>query len=781
MDARSGDSFTGPFSPVSRPSPMSTDGGAASWDRESGRQTSPKRTRNIRIAIGSSDLPHAQGSVSRVDLASLARKLHVPMNTLSRSLGAAEHVSGSVPRDELPSSFQRQSSNEFATRGSSSISVHGAPVSPTKTPYGSASVGSARDFFSPPVEASQRICMRSAAQPIFDPASASTPATGGDSSLSGQRALGELPLHSRSSIRVKYTQNAPITFSVPLRGQEIGVTWEMTDSRVTVQKVSMDSPAELAGVKEGMRLLQVDGRPILTRADLVESMNAAKLNETIELTCSTALTSQRFSGADDDSEFDRVDQSLRSEGETETERGSEVTPSFAPSPTHNDDDEDDLEFEVHEDGHARVLKGRRDSAYLLNDASGRPYFAVEDATSPKEKRERQQSFQQLHGAGKRPSFFGSIVRQMSGVLGFSKEDDREPLLPVPEEQAKKRVLFADDGGNDLVTSVRHYEEIDTVVLELVFVFPTWVWCALFLSVLTLSIPLPLMLKAHHSGVPASAIIGTRALVEVTCTTLFLIPFLPSLKKEGFDYLKVDRGWLVVVLAGLGYAATTASSMLALVDNSNCGDDRVCPPIVFECLAPFLLVLYYSVSRYYHKRKLGQSEKPWFNSELVGLVFCVGGSGLMLVLQYPGVEVRTVALCLCVSLGMAVDTLMRRRVASQLAVPLTLCLIHIVSAGATWIGLVASRTFSASDIKQYDHVWSEAVLPGVASAVSSYLMLLVLRHLHPYPVVSILVLSVVLTSVFARLILDVPWDNAPTVAFPACMSNKMGENGEAWIS
>eukprot|EP00754_Rhynchopus_humris_P017954 Rhum_TRINITY_DN14588_c26_g1::Rhum_TRINITY_DN14588_c26_g1_i1::g.96118::m.96118 len=814
-----------------------------------GLPASPRRSRSVRIAVEASDLPHTQGSVSRVDLPSLARKLHVPIGTLSRSLSisnAPEELFQDLDKD-YASPQQRTPQRAGTVRmntaeRSSSIGIRG--VTPASSPsarkvshtLGSSLSGSVREWFSgsaattstmtaagaagqPPLPASTS--RRQVPRPGASPPVASD-ATSGQSHESGTfgsripanvDAVPTLAATTRPSVRVRYVPATPVVLSVPVpRGNaELGVLWEMSGGVAVAQRVQPGSAAAAAGLQEGMRLLSVEDTPVQTQADLVQCMARAKKERAgtyVSMTLCQGVPQQRTVSRDSIVSFGKeVDDDVQSDGSFDTASSRdpfenlEITTPAA-----------DVEVEVHENGAARVINGQADSAYLVNGPAGtRPYFAMPDreqrsgrsypggsssiklhGTSPGGHSTGADSGTsgdqppRYHSASQRPSFFGSLVRGMSGILGFAKMDEEaDPLLPSPVTQPKRHVYFADDkeeGNGNLITSVRHYEEIDTVLLELRFVFPKWVWAVLALTLAFFVIPLPIMLRAHEHGVSVASVLGAQSGVSLAATLVSFLCALPWIRHSNYSYLRVDYGWLCVLLAAVGHAALSVTAMLALVDNSKCHADRHCPPVVFECLCPVILVGYFAVTRYIHRRKVGQSEPPFFAFELVGMLLSLAGAGILLTRQSAGLRVNAILLSTAVSFSVSLFVIMGRRIASQLPVPFTAFLVQLVSSALVFAVLLASKSFEHHDpFTAFQQHPADMLMPGLATAGMTVCALLILCYLHPYPMAAIFSLGLVLTAVGARAVAGVKWDNASNVAIPAVLLSCVGTLLATWAN
>ena len=852
MDSRSVDSFSVamPFSqgvPTATTASSDASGppraspGSVFSQPLNGLPASPRRSRSVRIAVEASDLPHTQGSVSRVDLPSLARKLHVPIGTLSRSLSvsnAPEELFQDLDKDYSSPQQQRTPQRAGTVRmhpaeRSSSIGIRG--MTPASSPntrkvshtLGSSLSGSVREWFSGSAATTSTTTTAAAGQPPLpastsrrqrDPQSragasppvASDVASGQshESGTFGSRipanvdAVPTLAATTRPSVRVRYVPATPVVLSVPVpRGNaEFGVLWEMSGGVAVAQRVQPGSAAAAAGLQEGMRLLSVEDTPVQTQADLVQCMARAKKERAgtyVSMTLCQGVPQQRTVSRDSIVSFGKeVDDDVQSDGSFDTASSRDpfdnleiATPAA------------DVEVEVHENGAARVINGQADSAYLVNGPAGtRPYFAMPDreqrggrpypgaggsssiklhGTSPgghstgADSGTSADQPPRYHSASQRPSFFGSLVRGMSGILGFAKMDEEaDPLLPSPVAQPKRHVYFADDkeeGDGNLITSVRHYEEIDTVLLELRFVFPKWVWVVLALTLAFFVIPLPIMLRAHEHGVSVASVLGAQSGVSLAATLVSFLCALPWIRHSNYSYLRVDYGWLCVLLAAVGHAALSVTAMLALVDNSGCHPGRHCPPVVFECLCPVILVGYFAVTRYLHRRKVGQSEPPFFAFELVGMLLSVAGAGILLARQAGGLRVNAILLSTAVSFSISLFVIMGRRIASQLPVPFTAFLVQLVSSALVFAGLLASRGFEHHDpFTAFQQHPADMLMPGLATAGMTVCALLILCYLHPYPMAAIFSLGLVLSAVGARAVAGVEWDNASNVAIPAGM-------------
>eukprot|EP01059_Diplonema_ambulator_P030861 TRINITY_DN546_c0_g1_i13.p1 TRINITY_DN546_c0_g1~~TRINITY_DN546_c0_g1_i13.p1 ORF type:complete len:832 (+),score=211.76 TRINITY_DN546_c0_g1_i13:36-2498(+) len=726
--------------------------------------TSPKsKPRGVRIAVGAEELPHTQGNISRVDLPTLARRLHIPINVLSKSLGTAQPTSSVSINDDDASSIR--------SRG---ISI---PISPKSSPVRAAnsSIGSVREWF-PDRSIDRYEASFPSESPIGSPA------------LSAHLSPHDL---SRPAVRIRYMSASPshvISVHCPPYA-ELGVRWETAAGGLIVAKVHKNSVAAVSGMTEGMRLLQVNGVNVFTKTDFLREFNKPRGVPNIQL---TVQTNQHMGSV-------YTGSPPVSPKSSPQRRPSEDTMSFNEEPvTPNFEDLDDMYFrytpgggpesspgggpadvevEVHENGLARLVHGRHDSAYIVNDPHSKgAVFAVAD----------QEGFEAptyLHQRRQR-SLFGSIMGRMSGVLGFgSTEMERSPSQEtMPTVKKERHVAFADDAGAELISSVRVYDEIDTVLLELKFIFPKWVWVALFTVLVCFSSTRPLMFSAYEHQLTAHMVLAAQTILEFVFMLLLALVTVPFMKvsRESLSYLWIDRGWAVIVTCGLAHSAARTALLTDLTEYTGCGDDA-CPPVLLECMVPVFMLFYYTLTRYLEKLRVGQSDEPWFPFEVLGLLLTLVGPAVMLTQQGSGMKIGVSGYALLGALGTTVDLIMRRRVASQMPIPIALFLIHCVSLVFSLVFVVALHRINNDDVHHIvDNMGRLAGAAGMGFA-GSLCMMLVLRHMHPYPIASVLCFATVLQVLLSRSLFSVSWDAAGAVAVPVVFTSVIGTLVTTWAN
>ena len=636
------------------------------------------RSKSVRIAFGGKDVSsEGRGSlVTQLSVPDLARKLHIPVESLSKSLSENVRMGSSQPRSDHTQSFG-----------------HTPPAHKTS--------------------------------PL-----------GGLIPRSPDKRSRQFSRKEATHIRV---------IDIPVTGEvEYGVRWEGHSGNVIATRVLIDGLASKYGIREGMQLLEIDSVPVSDKSDLIPLLST--IGKTVSFRVRVPHVPNSSPRHSVDSMFDLVDEEVIS------------------------NDENDPFLPENDDRHAYILSSQRTPSQLL---VGGSYDKG--------------SINHIPPVGeKKRSFFGSMMRTMSGALGLKQisTTSRDHDSEVDSEfKTKPRVGFVDETGADLVSSVRVYDEVDTVVLELRYVFPRWVWIALLLLLVASTMFLPSQLLATHGSTPPHLGIVISAVIELVPIIALFFASIMNLRSNEKAFLKRRSAWGCLIAAGLSMGGSRLFIFHAAFNRFPCeshGKPEHCPPVIVQSLAPIILLCYYATSRWLERIRVGTAENPCFVLEAVGVLLTLCGGIIIATQQAKGFVLEVIVFCFLASLCSAIDILMRRRVASQIPVPVSLMIVHLVSLCVSLVAfLVSESKLQLHDISK-DTLY-HLIVAAFTGFVASLTLMLCLRHLHPYPVACVSSLGLVTVVVFAKSIFGVVWDPASSVAIPATMISCMGTVLAVWAS